>query len=269
MTAASDSPPRLSLIVITRNAGTMIERCLGSVPMAGERIVLDSGSSDDTVARARALGARVEQTLDWPGFGPQKNRALASATGDWVLSLDADEWLSPELAAEIEALLANPSLGEGSEVFTLPRLSTFLGRPMRHGGWWPDAVPRLFRRGAARFSDDAVHERLLFATPAAALRGVLHHESYRDLPEVLEKLARYAEQGAQQAARRGRRGGLLAALTRSSWTFLRAYLLRRGILDGRAGLIAALYQSQATFWRYLRLAELTRPDRPESRAEDP
>src|SRR5690606_33239293 len=162
---------RLSVIIITRNEAANIEACLQSVGFADECIVLDSGSTDDTVALAAAFGARVETTADWPGFGPQKNRALDLATGDWVLSLDADERVTPELAQEIQAVLREADF----EAYDMPRLSSFCGRFMRHSGWWPDRVVRLFRRGAARFTDAAVHERVDARGPIGHLQPHLLH----------------------------------------------------------------------------------------------
>ena len=141
---------------------------------------------------------------DWPGFGPQKNRALALATGDWVLSIDADEWVSSELADEIRV-----RAGTGSATaYELPRQSSFCGRFIRHGGWWPDYVARLFRRGSARFSDDVVHERLIVDGRIERLKGVLMHESIRDLEDALGKVDRYSTDGAAMLYQQGRRARL-------------------------------------------------------------
>ena len=147
--------PALSAIIITRNEAKNIAACLESVAFCDERIVVDAGSSDETVAIAESHGAAVT-THEWAGFGPQKNVALSLARGDWVLSIDADERVSPPLAAEIRAAIASPH----ADGYEMPRLSTFLGRAMRHSGWYPDYVLRLFRRENARFTDDLVHERV-------------------------------------------------------------------------------------------------------------
>ena len=154
--------PRLSVIIITRNEAAHIVACLESVAFADEFIVVDSGSTDNTVELARAMGAVVEQTADWPGFGPQKNRALALAEGEWVLSIDADERVTPELAEEIQRVIA----ADGPDTYEMPRLSNFCGRFIRHSGWWPDYVLRLFRRGSARFTDAPVHEKAVSASGA-------------------------------------------------------------------------------------------------------
>jgi glycosyltransferase involved in cell wall biosynthesis len=244
---------KLSVILITKNEAARLPRCLESVRgLADEIVILDSGSTDATLEIARRHTDKVYSSPDWPGFGPQKNRALDHATGDWVLSLDADEWLTPELAAEIRQTLQAPT----AAVYEIPRLSSFCGRPMRHSGWWPDHVARLFRRGAARFSDDLVHERLVFDGQAVALRGILHHESFRSLEEVLNKANAYSSQGAQQAFVRGRSGSLGKAIAHAAWTFIRTYWLRRGFMDGREGLMLAISNAEGVYYRYLKLMYL-------------
>ncbi len=245
---------RLSVVVIARNEEQVIARCLESVRFADELIVLDGGSTDRTVEICEGLGARVEHAPDWPGFGPQKNRALALATGDWVLSIDADEWLSPELAAEVQALAG----GGDAAAYALPRLSSFCGRFIRHSGWWPDYVVRLFRRGSARFSDDAVHERLIVDGRIERLNGLLMHESIRDLEDALAKVDRYSSAGAAMLYREGRRATLATAIVRGGWTFVRTYLLRAGFLDGREGFMVAIYAAENTFHKYLKLMLLRR-----------
>jgi glycosyltransferase involved in cell wall biosynthesis len=239
----------LSVIVIAKNEAASIGDCLQSVAWADERIVLDGGSTDATVAIAKALGARVEVAADWPGFGPQKNRALAFASGDWVLSLDADEQVSPGLRIEIEAALRAP----GAAVYRMPRASRYCGRTLRHGGWWPDYVIRLFRRGEARFSDDLVHERLVSTAAVGTLTQPLLHDTYASLEEALDKANRYSTLGAEQAFVRGERTGLMTALGHGLWAFFRTYVLRRGFLDGGQGLLLAVSNAHTTFYRYAKL----------------
>ena len=239
----------LSVIVIAKNEETAIGSCLKSVAWADERIVLDGGSTDATVAIARALGARVETAADWPGFGLQKNRALALASGDWVLSLDADEQVSAALKAEIEATLKAPS----AAVYRMPRASSYCGRTLRHGGWWPDYVIRLFRRGEAKFSEDLVHERVVTAQAIGTLTQPLLHDTYTSLEEALDKANRYSTLGAQQAFARGERAGLMTALGHGFWAFFRTYVLRRGFLDGGQGLLLAVSNAHTTFYRYAKL----------------
>lgn len=245
--------PRLSVVVITKNEAHRIERCLRSVAFADEVIVLDSGSTDDTVAIARRTGARVERTPDWPGFGPQKNRALALAGGDWVFSIDADEEVTPALRDAVLAVVEGRA-GAGFAGWWVTRSSSFCGRTVRHGDWRNDRVLRLFRREAARFSDDVVHERVLCPGPHGRLDGLLLHDSVDSLEDAREKTERYARLGAAKLRARGR-GGLAAALTHAAWTFLRGYLLRLGFLDGRAGLSIAALNARGTYLRY-RLAAL-------------
>src|SRR5262249_48305601 len=160
----------LSAIIITRNEATNVAACLESVAFCNERIVVDSGSDDDTVKIAMAAGATVLRH-EWAGFGPQKNFALSQARGDWVLSIDADERVSVRLAAEILSTISSAA----ADGYEIARLSTFLGRPMRHSGWFPDYVLRLFRREKARFTDDLVHERVICEGPIGRLSGVLDH----------------------------------------------------------------------------------------------
>lgn len=248
------SKPRLSVIVITKNEASRLRRCLASVPFADELVVVDSGSTDGTQAIARELGARLIETPDWPGFGPQKSRALAAASGDWVLSLDADEWLSDELAAQIRQVIeAQPPAGAAPVGWGMNRLSSFCGQWMRHGGWYPDRVERLFRRGSARFSDDRVHERLRIDGPVGHLRGDLLHESMPTLANSLDKLNRYSSGRALDLRLRGRRGGLGRAIGHGFWAFVRTYLLRRGFLDGRLGFVLAVHNAEASYYRYLKM----------------
>lgn len=246
-------PPTLSVIVITKNEAAHIEACLKSVAFADESIVVDSGSSDATPTLAASMGARVVRTDDWPGFGAQKNRALALARGDWVLSIDADERVGDELAAEIRAVVQrNDSAGPTG--YELNRLSSFCGQWMRHGDWYPDRVLRLFRRGAGRFSDDLVHERLLVDGDCARLNGELLHFTMPTLEDAIDKMNRYTTGRAIDKVRAGRRGGLAPALTHGLWAFVRCYALRRGFLDGRLGLILALYVAEGTYYRYLKMS---------------
>lgn len=244
--------PTVSVILITKNEASQIRKALASVAWADEIVVLDSGSTDDTVKICREFTDKVWQT-DWPGFGPQKNRALAHATGDWVLSLDADETVSEALAQEVRSVLTDTE----AHVFAIPRLSSFLGRPMRHGDWWPDEVPRLFRRGQARFSDDLVHERLVFEGRPQRLRGLMHHDSIRSLDQMLSKVNHYTSAGAQRMARAGKPGGLGKAVGHGLWAFIRTYWLKRGFLDGREGFIVAVSAAESAYYRYLKRSYLS------------
>lgn len=243
--------PRLSLIVIAKNEEASIGRCLRSAAFADEMIVVDNSSTDNTVEIARALGARVIETKDWPGFGPQKNRALNAATGDWVLSLDADEWLEPPLADEIRAVLADTDAADGYEI---PRRSRFCGKVVRHCGWSPDYVLRLFRREQARFSDDKVHEHVEVRGHVARLASPIEHDSITDLADAEDKIAHYAEATAAQLKTRGKTSSLLKARLRGLGAFLRTYVWRAGFLDGETGWMVADYNRRYTFEKWRRVA---------------
>ena len=249
--------PLLSVIVIAKDEATRIEACLASVAFADEWIVVDSASRDDTAARARRLGAQVFSFDDWPGFGAQKQRALDRASGRWVLSIDADERVTPELAASIAKAIAAEA--ERPVAYELSRLSRFCGRWIRHGDWYPDRVLRLFRRERARFSADRVHERVMVeGGPIARLAGELLHDTMPTLEDALGKMNRYSSESAAQRASAGQRGGLGKALVHAAWAFVRGYLVRRGFLDGAAGFAVAVYVAEGTFWRYLKIAEHAR-----------
>jgi glycosyltransferase involved in cell wall biosynthesis len=245
---------KLSVIIITRNEAENIQACLDSVRFANQWIIVDSGSTDGTQAIARAAGATVIETPDWPGFGPQKNRALEAAEGDWILSLDADERIPADLQEEILAAMANPS----HSAWALPRLSSFCGHFIRHAGWYPDHIVRLFRRGAARFSNDLVHEQIVVTGGSTGkLRHHIVHYSYRDDTAYLRKLEQYSTLGARQAYAAGKRGGLANALLHALSAFLRSYVSKRGMLDGRAGLMVAISTAESTYHKYFKLMLLT------------
>ncbi|MFP3797722.1 glycosyltransferase family 2 protein [Paraburkholderia sp. SIMBA_027] len=254
---ASSRTPRatLSVIVVAMNEAHDIRDCLESVRgLALETIVFDSGSTDGTPDICRALGARVFET-DWPGDGPQKNRALAEARGDWVICLDADERLSPELRAEIETLLAQ---GSPHAAFSTPRRSSFCGRFMKHSGWWPDRIVRLFRRGGARFTDVRTHTHLEIDGTTGRFDGPFIHISMPDLHEALDKTNVYSSEGALTMAENGKRSSLAKALGKGFWAFFRTWVIRAGFLDGAEGLMLAINNAETTYYRYAKLALLTR-----------
>lgn len=245
------SVPQLSAILITFNEAHNLAECLSSLQgLADEIVIVDNGSRDGTLDIAAQFGARVVRTDDWPGFGPQKNRALDAATGEWVLSIDADERVTPELADEIRGVIA----GNADAAYEIPRLSWYCGRFMRHSGWRPDRVLRLFRRQQARFSDDLVHERVLInGQPVRALTNDLLHYSYLDFSQVLKKTDTYSSAAAQQAYRAGRRASFTSALVHGAWAFVRTYFLRAGFLDGAHGLALAISNAEASYYKYLKL----------------
>jgi glycosyltransferase involved in cell wall biosynthesis len=245
----------LSVIVVAMNEAHDIRDCLESVRgLAMETIVFDSGSTDGTPDICRALGARVFET-DWPGDGPQKNRALAEAHGDWVMCLDADERLSPELRTELERLLAQ---GTTHAAFSTPRRSSFCGRFMKHSGWWPDRIERIFRRGSARFTDVRTHTHLEIQGTIGSFDGPIIHISMPDLHEALEKTNAYSTAGALTMAESGKRSSLGKALGKGFWAFFRTWVIRAGFLDGAEGLMLAINNAETTYYRYVKLALLTR-----------
>jgi glycosyltransferase involved in cell wall biosynthesis len=253
--------PSLSAIIITRNEAAKIGDCLDSLAFCDERIVVDCGSEDDTVRIAREKGARVEHH-PFAGFGAQKNFALSLASGDWVLSVDADERVSPALAAEFKAAIAHGD----ADGYEMPRRSSFLGRAMRHSGWYPDYVLRLFRRGRARFSDHLVHERVVCTGEVRRLKEPLTHHPVERLEDALARMDRYSSAGAEQMIASGRRVSFLSGFGHGLWTFLRVYVFRAGFLDGREGLLLAIANAEGSYYRYMKAWLMAR--RSSTRADD-
>jgi glycosyltransferase involved in cell wall biosynthesis len=248
--------PTLSLIVITKNEEDAIGRCLGSVGFADEIIVVDSGSTDRTIEIARADGARVTSTTDWPGYGPQKSRALNLARCDWVLSLDADEWIDAEFAECLRQAIADPN---APAAYRTSRRSRFCGQIVRHSGWSPDEVVRLFRRGRARFSDDLVHEGLIVDGRIKRLGVRIEHDSITSWNDAEDKIERYSEAAARQMAARGITGSKLKATLRGWAAFLKAFVFRAGFLDGATGWGVAIYNRRYTDAKWRKLAAYGRP----------
>ncbi|MGB4812114.1 MAG: glycosyltransferase family 2 protein [Methylophilaceae bacterium] len=243
----------ISVIIITKNEQDSIADCLRSVAWADEIIVVDSGSTDETVNICKTFGVKVTITEDWPGFGQQKNRALALATQPWVLSVDADERVTPELAAEIQQMISfNADVS-----YKMPRSSSYCGQFIKHSGWSPDYVTRLFKRGFAAFSDDLVHERLITQHPTQILKNPLLHISYTSLEEVLDKVNRYSSAGAAMSLARGKSASLSTAILHGVWAFIRTYFIRLGFLDGKMGFILAVSNAETTYYRYLKLSLLS------------
>lgn len=239
--------PSLSAVIITLNEEANIAACLDSVAFCDERIVVDGGSTDATAAVAAAKGARVV-LRPFDGFGRQKGYAVSQAVGDWILSVDADERVSTELAAAIKAAVADA----GFDGYEVSRLSYFCGRPMRHSGWYPDYVLRLFRRGRGRFTEDLVHERVICDGQVGRLVGTLHHHSVGRLEQALSRVDRYSTAGAAMLVDSGRKVSFASGITHGLWSFLRAYVLRLGFLDGREGFLLAVANAEGTYYRYMK-----------------
>jgi glycosyltransferase involved in cell wall biosynthesis len=241
----------LSVIIITKNEAHNIAQCIGSVMWADEIIVLDSGSVDETVTICRQYTDHVYET-DWPGFGLQKQRALAIAKGDWVLSVDADEVVSAELRSEIEKAIQTESVNG----YEIPRLSSYCGKQLRHGGWWPDFVLRLFRRKHGHFTESLVHERIIVQGQIGRMNTPLLHNSYENLDEVLRKVNAYSSLGAETLFQKGVRSSLRKAILRAVWMFVRTYILKLALLEGRHGLMHSISSAESVYYKYMKLLEL-------------
>jgi glycosyltransferase involved in cell wall biosynthesis len=241
----------LSVIIITKNEAHNIGQCLEAVAWADEVIVLDSGSEDDTVAISRQYTNKVFET-DWQGFGVQKQRALEKAKGDWVLSIDADEIVTAELKEEIRAVITRPELNG----YEIPRLSNYCGKPMRHGGWWPDYVLRLFRRDSGRFSEALVHERVFVDGKIGRLNAPLIHDKFVNLDEVLHKINYYSTLGAEMLYRKGVRSSLGKALSHGVWMFFRTYFIKLAFLEGWRGVMLSISTAEETYYKYIKLLDL-------------
>jgi len=246
---------RLSVITLTKNEAHNIADCLHSVDFADEKIVFDCGSTDETVAIAKQMGAQVFQT-DWPGESVQRNRALAQATGDWVLVLDADERLSEPLQKRIQAILASP-IDSQAAAYEIAFQSYYLGRAIRFGDWRGEKHVRLFKQGILSYTTELVHCRLqnLPAKPDY-LPEVIYHHPYCNLETVLNKVNRYSSQSAATKFAQHRQSNLGLAMVRGLWRFIYGYFFKLGFLDGKEGFLLALSNAEGTFYRYMKLCYL-------------
>lgn len=238
----------LTIIIAAKNEARNIWDCVQSASFADEVIVLDSGSTDGTQQLAQDAGARVVST-DWPGYGPQQARGISMATSDWVLSLDADERITPALKEEVLAAIRS----KRADGYRLPRLSSLCGTFIHHGGWRPDYTLRLVKREKAGFTDHFLHAHMTVNGSKADLHESLIHYSYRDLDDVLEKLNRYASGNAKDLDSKGVKGSFGKAIGHGFWAFVRTYFFRAGFLDGRHGFMLAIYNAESTYYKYLKL----------------
>jgi glycosyltransferase involved in cell wall biosynthesis len=245
--APQTASARLSAIIITKDESANIGDCLDGLRFCDERIVVDCGSSDGTLLIAKQKGARIA-FHDWKGFGAQKNYALSLAQGDWVLSIDADERVTPALAQAIrDALSAGDA--DGYEIL---RVTSFCGRPMSRPWWNRDYVCRLFRRERARFSDDMVHERVICDGKVARISVPLEHHSVRKLEDALRRTNSYSTLGAQQMIASGRRVSFFSGIAHGLLAFFRAYVLQLGFLNGAAGFLQAVAIAEGSYYRYMK-----------------
>jgi glycosyltransferase involved in cell wall biosynthesis len=257
---------KVTVTVITYNEGPHIVEALQSVSWADEIILVDSRSSDDTVERARPSVTRVE-VRDWAGYGTQKNYASALASHDWILSIDADERVTPALAAEIQAVL---QAGPTATGYKISRVSNYLGQWIRSTDWYPDSHVRLYDRRAARWSEHKVHESIDCPGRVEKLRGELLHYPYRNVSEHLAKIDRYTTLVAEQWSAEGRRSAAWQAMVYPRLAFLRNYILRGGFRDGQAGLLVSTLNSYYVFLKYVKLFEMQRLARaPEAPVQAP
>ncbi len=251
----------LSIVLITQNEERNLPRTLESVlPLVsdgkGEIIVVDSGSTDRTIEIARSFGAKVFVEA-WKGFAAQKNSAMDKASMDWVLQLDADEALEPGLAAEIDVALKSSA---ATRAFWIPRKNFFLGRWIKHGGFYPDPKLRLIRRGAGRFEEYGAHPTIKVDGPTGMLSHALTHNAYPTLRGYIDHMNSYSSMGAEVAVAKGhRRFSVTNIVVRPLLTFIYNYFFRFGFLDGREGVLLHLYHSAYVSWKYAKAWELSRP----------
>lgn len=245
----------LSLVVITRDEEDHIERCLSSVPFASEIIVLDSFSSDRTVERAKAHGAKVFQEK-FLGFGPQRNRAVSLASHDWVLCLDADEALSEEAQKAVIDLFETGAPRKFAYQFS--RLSYHMGRWIHHGGWFPDWQLRLFNRQQASWDQALIHEKVVANCEVGRIREPIHHWVFDDLADQIQTNNKYSTLGAQTLKKNGKRFHLFQLITKPGFKFLETYVWKRGFLDGMPGFVIAVGAAYSIFLKYAKLWEMER-----------
>jgi glycosyltransferase involved in cell wall biosynthesis len=243
--------PTLSVIIVTKNEEKNIKDCLESVSFANEIIVLDSLSTDKTVEICKQYTDKIH-LQEWLGCGPQKDKALSYATCDWVLTIDADERITPELKTEILNILPNTKVNG----FEIPFNSYYCGKKIRFGDWMNESHLRLFRRSKGTIIPRLVHFRVEIEGKAQKLNGKIVHYSFPDLTSVLNKMNAYSTDGAIHKFEQGKSSGLIKALFRGFWAFFRGYIIKLGFLDGREGLLLAISNGEGTYYRYLKLLYL-------------
>jgi glycosyltransferase involved in cell wall biosynthesis len=245
----------LSVAIITKNEERNLPDCLKSVEFARQIVIVDSGSTDDTIAVASAFGCEVYEK-SWKGFGYQKQNAIDKCVNSWILVLDADERIPRETAEVItDIVLKNES---GVAGYRFPRKNWFQGRWIKHMGWWPDRITRLFRRGSGSMSKAAVHEAVIVSGPVVDVDVAIEHYTESDLGKILEKIDRYSTLGAEDAFREGRSASVWSAFLRAVLTFFHNYFLRLGILDGTQGVTLSVTDSVNKFFKYAKLSEMNR-----------
>ena len=242
----------ISAVIITKNEESNIAAAIESVRFADQVVVADTQSDDNTVTIARQAGAEVH-SIPFEGFGATKNKALRFCRGDWIISIDADERVSPELA---ENIITAINSGNGPACYAVNRLTYFLGKPIRHSGWFPDRVVRLFKKGY-EFSNKQVHESLVTDGDIGRISGLLYHYSYRDLHQYIEKVNHYTSLNAREMMNAGRKGTILDMLVHPPAVFFKMFVLKLGFLDSFTGFILAILSSYHVFVKYAKLRQIT------------
>jgi glycosyltransferase involved in cell wall biosynthesis len=239
--------PTITSITIAKNAEALIGKCLESLAFCDQRLVIDSGSTDKTVEIARAKGAEVV-FHEWIGFGPQKNFGLTLATGDWILWLDSDEEVTPELAIAIKQAI----VGNEADGYEISRLSWFCGKPMRHAGWHPDYVLRLFRKDNGRWVGGLSHDHVALKGRVKRVKGLILHYPVAKLADAIAKVDYYSTVGATEMVASGRRVSFATGILHGLFAFIKTYFLKLGILDGAHGFLLAVTNAEGTYYRYMK-----------------
>lgn len=239
----------LSIVLITKNEADKIEACLNSVSWADEIVIFDSGSTDSTLEIASRFTDKIFVENDWPGFGLQRQRAQEKANGDWIMMIDADEVVTPGLQEEIRSAIARD---DRSKAYAVPRLTWAFGAYIRYSGWYPDYVVRIYPKALAKYNEALVHEKVVCDEnlEVVRLQGDLLHFTFKDLEQWINKTARYSAAWAEQKHNEGKRSSIFAAVSHSVVYFLKAFFIRRGFLDGRAGFVLAVLGAYSRFIKY-------------------
>ncbi|MFQ5852529.1 MAG: glycosyltransferase family 2 protein, partial [Candidatus Binatia bacterium] len=241
---------KLSVYIVAYNEETKIQAALESVAWASEIVVADSGSTDRTVELTERFGARVVQ-IPFEGFGNLRNRTVEACSHEWIFSLDADERCTEQVRDEIREIIADP---DALDAYFVPRRNYFLGRWIRHSGWYPDyRQPQLFRKGTLRYREDLVHEGFIAGGRIGYLNHAIWQFPFQDLSEVVSKMQRYSSLGAEKLAGQGVKSGMGKAFVHALGAFIRIYIIKGGFLDGWAGFVIALGNFEGTFYRYAKL----------------
>ena len=248
----------LSVAIITKNEEENIRSCLKSISFAGQIILVDSGSTDSTLQIAAEFGCEICSEA-WRGFGPQKQLAIEKCRQSWILVLDADERIPPDTAEIIKKIVTDSNVKEAG--FSFPRKNYFQGRWIKHAGWWPDRVVRLFRKETGRITSAKVHEAVEVMGIVGDLNIPIEHYTESNLSKIIQKIDKYSTLGAEEAFKEGKHSSLLSAFVRAFFTFNQDYFLRLGILDGRQGLTLAVTDAVNKFFKYAKLSELIKINR--------